>query len=436
LAPKIQISSVDSYIDEEVTIKVIGCVKNTKVTIHATTYDEEEKEFCSYAAFTTDHEGNVNVSLQKPMEGTYDQADGSGLFWSMKHAGSTLDDYYEKSSADKVSINLVLKVDGEAYDSVTIHRYFYMDGVKKESVQHADIRGMLFHPERSGRYPAVIILSGSDGGMQEHAAALLASKGYAAFALSYFGAEGVPKDLENISLEYFQEATMWLKKHPYVNGEVSLIGYSRGAELALLVGATFDDYKSVIAGAPSAYITPGMKNGIFANVSSWMFNQKALPNVKFTYRPLTMFSILKNWILRKPISYLSIWDHTLKDQEGKKEVRIPIENIDAPIMFISGKDDQLWPSDRFVKMMENKLKDVKGSNYNRYLYFDNAGHFLSFPYSFVNLPANIYMKVGGGMTMTFGGSKPANAKAAKDSWSQILEFLDQNMGHAEVIRNK
>ncbi|MFA1819764.1 dienelactone hydrolase family protein [Virgibacillus oceani] len=137
-----------------------------------------------------------------------------------------------------------------------------MDGVKKECVKHAQIRGVLFHPERRGRYPAIIILSGSDGGKQEHAAALLASKGYSAFALSYFGVEGVPKDLENISLEYFQEATMWLKDHPYVNGDVNLIGYSRGAELALLLGATFDDYKSIIAGAPSAYITPGMKNGI------------------------------------------------------------------------------------------------------------------------------------------------------------------------------
>ncbi|MFA1819765.1 acyl-CoA thioester hydrolase/BAAT C-terminal domain-containing protein [Virgibacillus oceani] len=167
-----------------------------------------------------------------------------------------------------------------------------------------------------------------------------------------------------------------------------------------------------------------------------MFNQKALPNVKFKYRPLTMFSILKNWILRKSISYLSIWDKTLKGQKGITEASIPVENINVPIMLITGKDDQLWPSDQFVKMMEIKLKDAKGSDYNRYLYYENAGHFLSFPYSFVNLPANIHMNTGGGMTVTFGGSKRANAKAAKDSWSQILEFLYENMGHSTIVRNK
>ncbi|WP_164217152.1 acyl-CoA thioesterase/bile acid-CoA:amino acid N-acyltransferase family protein [Virgibacillus sp. YIM 98842] len=436
MAPKFQISSIESYIDEELTIKVIGCLKNSEVTIHATTYDEEEKKFCSYATFIADHEGMVNVSSQKPIKGTYNQADSSGLFWSMEHAESKWGDYYVKSSSDKVSINLVLKADGKEHDSVTINRYFYTDGVIKETVQHAQVKGTLFHPKRNGRYPAVMILSGSDGGMEEHAAALLASKGYTAFALCYFGAEGVPKDLENIPLEYFQKATMWLKDHPYVNGNVSLIGYSRGGELALLLGATFDYYQSIIAGAPSAYITAGMKNGIFAPVSSWTFNRKALPYIKFTYRFSTMFSILKNWILKKPISYLSIWDNTLKYRKGITEARIPVENIHVPVMFISGEDDQLWPSGRYVKMMEDKLKSTNATQRNRYLYYENAGHFLSFPYSFINMPARVFMNVGGGMTMTFGGSKTANAKAAKDSWDRILQFLEENTGNARNTWDK
>ncbi len=43
-------------------------------------------------------------------------------------------------------------------------------------------------------------------GLWEHAAALLASHGYAALALAYFGVEDVPKDLINIPLEYFGTA--------------------------------------------------------------------------------------------------------------------------------------------------------------------------------------------------------------------------------------
>ncbi|GIO21434.1 alpha/beta fold hydrolase [Oceanobacillus sp. J11TS1] len=426
MSPKLQVSSIDSYIDETVSIKVIGYRANEKVIIHATTYDEEQKKFCSYATFIADHEGVVDVSSQKPLEGTYNKADASGLFWSMEHTASKWGDYYEKSSPESVSITLMLKVNGEEKDSVTINRYFYKEGVTKEAVQQNQIKGTLFHPEERGSYPAVIILSGSDGGMQEHAAALLASKGYTVLALAYFGMEGLPENLEEIPLEYFQQATKWLKNHDYANGEVSLIGYSRGGELALLLGATFDDYQCVIAGAPSAYVTPGMKNGIFAPVTSWVFNQEALPALKFKY-PLSMiFSTVKNWLIKKPISFSAIWDNTLKKQEKTTEARIPVENIQAPVMFISGGDDQLWPSSRYVKMMENMLDNTKRPYQDRYLYYEKAGHFLAFPYSFVHLPANVVMQVGGGMTMTFGGSKSANAEAAKDSWDKIQEFLAEN----------
>jgi len=340
----------------------------------------------------------------------------------MRCTSSKLDDYFEKNNANKVSINLILETEKEVLDDVTIHRYFYMKDTIKEYVQEEKITGALFHPKQKGRYPAALILSGSDGGMQEHAAALLASKGYVTLALAYFGVEGLPKNLENIPLEYFQEATKWLKKLPYVNGNISLIGHSRGGELALLLGAIFDDYQSIIASAPSTYMTPGMRNGIFTSTSSWTLNQQPLPSITFKFRLQTIFSMLKNWLLKKPISYLSIWDDTLKIQEKTENARISIENIRIPIMFIAGRDDQLWPSSQYVNAIENSLQN----KHNRYLYYENAGHFLSFPYSFVNLPANVFMNVGGGMTMTFGGFKQANAKAAKNSWEEILTFLKEN----------
>lgn len=43
------------------------------------------------------------------------------------------------------------------------------------------------------------------------------------------------------------------------------------------------------------------------------------------------------------------------------------------------------------------------------------------------------MNVGGGMTMTFGGSKSANAAAAKDSWTKILEFLDEKSQQSKKL---
>ena len=426
MEPKLLVSQIDSYIDEDIKITVSGCEKNDEVSIFATTFDDGNNKFRSEGKFLADCDGMVKVDSQRPIAGTYGEVDGSGLFWSMERADSPLGDYYEKKSSEPVKIQLVLQVNGKVQDSVTINRNFYKKDVKKESIEQEEIKGTLFHPIKKGRYPSVIILSGSDGGKQEHAAALLASKGYTVFALSYFGEEGVPDNLEYIPLEYFRRATMWLKEHPFVNGQISLIGFSRGGELALLLGATYDCYQSIIASAPSAYITSGMKNGVFAPVSSWLLNQQALPYLKFTYRFSTLFNMAKNWIMKRPVSYLSIWDNSLKGNEAIKEAQITVKDIHVPIMLISGEDDQLWPSARYVKMMEEKLRNSKGSQRNRYLYYQHAGHFLSFPYSFANLPANIFMNAGG-MTMTFGGSKQANARAAKDSWEKILHFLDETM---------
>jgi hypothetical protein len=49
----------------------------------------------------------------------------------------------------------------------------------------------------------VILLGGSDGGVMEGSAAVLASRGYAALALAYFGAPPLPPELIEVPLEYF-----------------------------------------------------------------------------------------------------------------------------------------------------------------------------------------------------------------------------------------
>jgi hypothetical protein len=50
----------------------------------------------------------------------------------------------------------------------------------------------LFRPLPPGPRPTVIVLSGSLGGMLEGSAAVLASQGFAALALAYFGVNPLP----------------------------------------------------------------------------------------------------------------------------------------------------------------------------------------------------------------------------------------------------
>ena len=59
------------------------------------------------------------------------------------------------------------------------------------------------------KYPGIIDLYGTTGGLLESRAALLASHGFATFALAYFNYDDLPEGLEPIELEYFEVSTRY-----------------------------------------------------------------------------------------------------------------------------------------------------------------------------------------------------------------------------------
>jgi fermentation-respiration switch protein FrsA (DUF1100 family) len=105
----------------------------------------------------------------------------------------------------------------------------------------------------------VIVLGGSDGSISEHRAALVASHGYAALSLAYFGATDLPSELANVPVEYFEHAVSWMRGQPWLrDGFLAVWGASRGGELALLLGATIPAINAVIA-----YVASGVLHGPF-----------------------------------------------------------------------------------------------------------------------------------------------------------------------------
>ena len=123
------------------------------------------------------------------------------------------------------------------------------------------IYGNLYLPRHiTGRRPAVLVVSGSAGGLTTTmAAALLAAHGYPSLALAYFKAPVLPQTLSSIPLEYFTSALEELRAQPGVDrNHVLVAGESRGGEAALLLGAHFPRLvNGVIAGVPSSVVNPG-----------------------------------------------------------------------------------------------------------------------------------------------------------------------------------
>lgn len=111
----------------------------------------------------------------------------------------------------------------------------------------------------------------------------------------------------------------------------------------------------------------------------------------------------------------------MRNKEKIEGARIRVENIHAPVLTVSGSDDQLWPSDKFAKMVEKLLSDH--AYQHKHLIYEGAGYFLAFPYSFPSIPSNFIKQLDNGMAINFGGLKSANARATIDSWEKIKDFL-------------
>ena len=81
-----------------------------------------------------------------------------------------------------------------------------MHNVNITDVKEPGIVAKLYVLEFDAPRPAVVVLGGSNGGFFEPVAQAFAREGYVALALAYFDAPGLPKNLEDIPLEYFLNA--------------------------------------------------------------------------------------------------------------------------------------------------------------------------------------------------------------------------------------
>jgi len=130
--------------------------------------------------------------------------------------------------------------------------------VQRVDVHEGGVVGRFYAVAGAARHTGVLMLTGSGGGYADEPAARdLARAGYPVLALAYFrDREGRPpeleqKELRNVPLEYVFRALDWLEARPEVRADrIAVMGESRGAELALMIGALRPDVTAVIAFSP------------------------------------------------------------------------------------------------------------------------------------------------------------------------------------------
>lgn len=256
----------------------------------------------------------------------------------------------------------------------------------------------------------------------EPTAALLASHGFTAMVVGFVGLEGLLPTPCEVPLEVLGAAFRALEAEPDVSG-VSILCASVGSEGTLSVLAAEPDLQvgCVVAISPSSVVWQALEQGRPSDRPSWTVGGEPLPHVR-VHGGAIVPELIKNSLLgtfsRHPrpsaLHLRNAYSPGSGDAKALDAAAIPVEKIAAPILFITGDDDQVWPAPIMVETMIERREqaDIYG---DRHLRFEDAGHIIRPPVTptTVTWTEELYS----------GGTPEGCAKAQAVAWPEVLSFL-------------
>jgi len=422
----LSITPEDALIDVPRRIAVNGLTPGEQIEIASCTRRGSDVPWRASACFVADARGEVDLQRDAPISGSYEGVSAMGLVWSqVPDTGGAREQFGAEPGAALRTDITVRRGGGAAEVGSGFVQRLVGEGVTRREVCEEGLVGTLYLPEGKGPHPAVMILNGSGGGINEPRAALYASHGYAAFALAYFKAQGLSDYISNTRIEYFETALAWLHRtvRP-AHGFVALSGQSRGGELALLLGTLFPESISAVVGYVPGAVVHCAQNAcdpaLGREGAAWIFRGQPLAHVWENNRTATWAP----WDTGpEPRRHANALLTALQDPEAVERARIRVEQIRGPVMLLSATDDGSWPSSLYSRMVTERLAQFGHPHVVAHLDFEGAGHSILFPY--VPTTQLGYAHPVSGRRSTSGGTPANNANANEASWQGVLRFLAQ-----------
>ena len=381
-----------------------------------------ETSLGSWAVFEADQDGTVDLGRDAPLEGSWDSVDVDGPIWSGPNATSTAHDY---------EVWLTDAATEESLASGTFHRLTVDVGVETTVISEGTRVGTLARPAvpAARSRPAVLVFGGSEGGASSgtYFARYLAQLGYTSFGVGYFGAPGLPMDLERVPLEILEEDLAFLASQPDVDPtRIAVMGGSRGGELALMLGARFPDrVRAVIAQVPSGYVWGAASGG---GGPAWTYGGEDIPFVPSAGAfPESYFEDGEQFFIFSP-TFLASIEAASPDELALATTRA--ELIGGPVLLLAGEDDNLWPSCALADVAWQRLaaSGHVATHGDEAHCFPSAGHFIAFPPGTSTLSSTAYHNAQYDIWIDVGGTPRGNAAAKRAGDSATRAFLERALG--------
>lgn len=264
-------------------------------------------------------------------------------------------------------------------------------------------------PNGSEPRGGLLVLGGAEGGIEraDELAEQFVTVGFATLALAYFGMSSLPAMLEEIPLEYFHKAIDWMRETAGIDAaRLGVVGGSKGAEAALLIGATYQ-VQAVVAYLPS-HVAWQALNWQPPPRSSWRHRGVSVPFVRYVNAAERM----------RREGLRGLYAASLEaDPHAVHAAEIPVERTQGAVLVISGGQDGVWPSTEMARKVVDRLR-ASGFAYSyQHLEYPDAGHAIM---GLAPAPTSVQAPWG---ELHFGGTEAANASARADAWSNVLRFL-------------
>ncbi len=395
--------------DEVIDVRICGFLPEESISVSAYLYFSKDHVLFSENKYAADSTGGVDLNTAKPLSGTYFEASPMGWFWSMRGPVAA-------SGAvpviDYGAVVLFARSESGRKASKIIRRNFISEGVAVENIQ-GHLSGKFFIPKVK-KGGAIILLGGSDGYRPDIEAGLLASRGYPALALDYFGKPGLPASKSDVPLEYIQDAVSYVVRE--TAGPIGIIGWSTGAELALVSASLFSSISFVVAYAPSSVISGANRADLGGGSgASWTYQGRPLPF--FNDRNERNDALTAQ---RPPFWLRERFKARKQDEQAYEKARIHIEDSKSNVMMVSGDQDAVLPSadesERILSFISRDSNRI-AKNY----IFKGAGHDIGAP--FYPKGNRIMHDVFHNIDIALGGNASSTWAASQDSWRAALGFV-------------
>lgn len=366
----------------------------------------------SQADLTADRDGVVDTRLARPAAGTYAGVVGDGLFWSGQRASRLPD------APVKDGVRVVVRVGDAVVASATTRARPAPGTVTTEAV--AAFPGAVFYrPAAVGRYPAIVVLGGSEGGawVARSVGPLIAARGYAVLGLPYYAPaydpanrlDGLPTTFSDIPVDRLALARRWLQERPDADASrIGLWGVSKGAEFALIAASRYPWIGAVAAVVPTDVVWEGW-GGEGPTTSSFSFDGHPLPFVPY----LGMDAALARAARGEAMGLRAV--HAAgraAHPDAVAAATIPVERFRGDLLVVGGGLDAIWPSADMAQAIADRR--AAAGLPTTTLVFPEAGHGLGGPGSEPMGP-----------TSFVGGTPQANAAARTEAWRATFALFDR-----------